>query len=55
MSKMEGRIRELEMELGSIQSNTSESAKAYQRAERRVKELQFQSDEDRKNQERYVS
>ena len=52
MSKMESRIRELEMELGKIQAQTSESAKAYQRAERRVKELQFQQDEDKKNQER---
>ena len=52
MSKLETRIRELEMELGGIQSRTSETAKAYQRAERRVKELQFQQDEDRKNQDR---
>merc|ERR1719195_2256316 len=50
MSKMESRIRELEMELGKIQAQTSELAKAYQRAERRVKELQFQQDEDKKNQ-----
>jgi len=52
MSKMESRIRELEMELGKIQGGTSESSKAFQRAERRVKELQFQQDEDKKNQER---
>ena len=52
MSKMESRIRELEMELGKIQGGTSESCKAFQRAERRVKELQFQQDEDKKNQER---
>merc|ERR1712241_310611 len=45
-------ISELEMELGKIQAQTSESAKAYQRAERRGKELQFQQDEDKKNQER---
>lgn len=51
MSKLETRIRELEMELGSIQAGTSESAKAYQRAERRVKELEFQREEDHKNQE----
>merc|ERR1711920_495438 len=48
MAKLEMRIRELEMELGSIQSKTGESYKAFQRAERRVKELQFQQDEDRK-------
>merc|ERR1711983_529152 len=39
-------------ELGAIQSKTGESYKAFQRAERRVKELQFQQDEDRKNQDR---
>merc|ERR1712203_340028 len=52
MAKLEMRIRELEMELGSVQSKTGESSKAFQRAERRVKELQFQQDEDRKNQDR---
>jgi myosin heavy chain 6/7 len=52
MSRLEMRIRELEVELGSVQSKTQENYKAYQRAERRVKELQFQQDEDRKNQER---
>merc|ERR1711976_431232 len=52
MAKLEMRIRELEMELGSVQSRTGESNKAFQRAERRVKELQFQQEEDRKNQDR---
>merc|ERR1712008_584984 len=52
MAKLEMRIRELEMELGSVQTRTGESYKAFQRAERRVKELQFQQDEDRKNQDR---
>merc|ERR1711983_45434 len=52
MAKLEMRIRELEMELGSVQSKTGESYKAFQRAERRVKELQFQQEEDRKNQDR---
>merc|ERR1712079_172180 len=41
MAKLEMRIRELELELGSVQSRTGESYKAFQRAERRVKELQF--------------
>merc|ERR1711935_112684 len=50
MAKLEMRIRELEMELGSVQSRTGESYKAFQRAERRVKELQFQQSEDHKNQ-----
>merc|ERR1712158_182355 len=49
MAKLEMRIRELEMELGSTQSKTSENFKAFQRAERRVKELQFQQEEDRKS------
>ena len=52
MSKLEMRIREPELELGSIQSKTGENYKAFQRAERRVKELQFQQEEDHKNQGR---
>merc|ERR1719365_421067 len=38
MAKMEMRIRELETELGNVQGRTSENMKAYQRAERKVKE-----------------
>ena len=45
MSKLEMRIRELELELGSIQAKTGEHYKSFQRAERRVKELQFQQEE----------
>merc|ERR1712018_449505 len=51
MAKLESRIREMEIELGGVQSKTSESFKAYQKAERRIKELQFQQDEDHKNQD----
>ena len=51
MSRLEMRIRELEIELGAVQSKTGENYKAFQRAERRVKELQFQQEEDRKNQD----
>merc|ERR1719384_1580667 len=51
MAKLESRIREMEIELGGVQSKTSESFKAYQKAERRIKELQFQIDEDHKNQD----
>merc|ERR1712121_305962 len=51
MSKLEMRIRELEMELGTVQTQTQDSYKSYQRAERRIKELQFQQDEDKKNQD----
>ena len=50
MSKLESRIRELEIELGSVQSRTSEAYKGFQKAERRIKELQFTQEEDHKNQ-----
>merc|ERR1719458_782324 len=52
MAKLESRIRELEVELGNVQSRTSDNMKGHQRAERKIKELQFQNDEDHKNQER---
>merc|ERR1711983_202896 len=52
IARMEARIRELEAELGNAQSRTPETYKAYQKCERRVKELQFQQDEEHKNQER---
>ena len=45
LARLEMRIRELEVELGAIQSKTGENYKAFQRAERRVKELQFQQEE----------
>merc|ERR1739844_282031 len=51
LAKLESRIRELEIELGSVQCKTGESYKAFQKAERRIKELQFQQDEDHKNQD----
>merc|ERR1711963_66858 len=52
LSKLELRIRELEAELGTTQAHTTESVKAFQRADRKVKELKFAQDEDKKNQER---
>merc|ERR1711899_479970 len=52
MAKLEGRIREMEMELGSVQSRTSETYKSYQKSERRIKELNFQREEDKKNSDR---
>merc|ERR1712140_74388 len=52
MAKLESRIRELEIELGNLQSKTGDTFKAFQKAERRTKELQFQQDEDHKNQDR---
>merc|ERR1711972_1002777 len=36
MAKLESRIREMEIELGGVQSKTSESSKAYQKSERRI-------------------
>ena len=52
MAKLETRIRELEVELGQTQARNSESGKMYQKCERKCKELSFQIDEDKKNQER---
>merc|ERR1711937_1084049 len=52
LAKLESRVRELEMELGNVQAQTSDNMKAHMKAERKVKELQFQNDEDRKNQDR---
>merc|ERR1711994_739504 len=52
MAKLEARIRELEIELGNVQCHTGDNMKAHQKAERKIKELQFQNDEDKKNQDR---
>merc|ERR1711962_759130 len=52
MAKLEMKIRELEAELASTQSRSGEAAKAFQRAERKAKELAFAQGEDRKNQDR---
>merc|ERR1711973_301546 len=49
---LESQFCELEIELGNSQSHTSESMKGHQKTERRCKELQFQIDEDKKNQDR---
>ena len=38
--------------LGNLQSKTAENQKAFQKSERRVKEVLFQNDEDKKNQDR---
>ena len=40
------------MDFCSTQAQTSEAVKAHHRGERKVKELMFSQDEDRKNQER---
>merc|ERR1712081_80319 len=52
MAKLEGKVRELEAELAGTQARYGEAAKAYQRSERKVKELQFSQSEDKKNQDR---
>ena len=52
MAKLEARVRELEMELGAAQCRTSDTYKGFQKSERKIKELQFQQDEEQKNQER---
>merc|ERR1711962_1765074 len=44
MAKLESRIRELEIELGNVQAHTGENSKAFQKSERRAKELLFQID-----------
>merc|ERR1712203_1314426 len=41
----------MEIELGTVQSKTSDAYKLFQKSERRIKELQFQQDEDKKNQD----
>jgi chromosome segregation ATPase len=52
MAKLEMKVRELEADLANTQARTGEYAKAYQRSERKVKELQFSQEEDKKNQDR---
>ena len=55
MAKLESRIKELEIELGVLQSRTGENTKHNQKAERKIKELQFQIEEDTKNQVKVIS
>lgn len=45
-------VRELESELDSEQRRHAETQKNARKADRRLKELAFQADEDKKNQER---
>merc|ERR1712108_130399 len=52
MNKMETRIRELESEMEAENRRYGDSTKNLRRSERRIKELSFASDEDRKNNER---
>ena len=52
MNKMETRIRELESETDAENRRLADSSKNLRRSERRIKDLSFAADEDRKNQER---
>lgn len=49
IANLEGRVRCLEQELDIEQRRHQETQKVHARAERRVKELEFQVEEDRKN------
>ena len=52
INKMETRIRELESEVDAESRRFADAAKNLRKSERRIKELTYASDEDRKNQER---
>ena len=52
MNKMDTRIRELESELDAENRRFGDAIKNLRKSERRIKELAFASDEDRKNHER---
>jgi chromosome segregation ATPase len=52
MNKMETRIRELESEMDAESRRMGDSQKNLRKSERRIKDLTFAADEDRKNAER---
>merc|ERR1719348_599245 len=52
IAKLETRVRELETELDAEQRRHQETAKNLRKTDRRLKELAFQAEEDRKNMER---
>ena len=52
MLRLESRIRELGIELGCARSRSSDVNNRYKKSERHLKEIQFQQEEDRKNQNR---
>merc|ERR1712026_365685 len=49
VQKLEARMRELENELDSDQKRTAESIKSNRKMERKIKEVPYQSEEDKKN------
>merc|ERR1712202_61136 len=52
MMKMDSRVRELESELDAESRRYADAQKNLRKSERRIKELTFASDEDKKNHER---
>ena len=52
MNKMETRIHELEAELDSENRRMMDATKNLKKSERRIQELTYQQEEDRKNHER---
>jgi chromosome segregation ATPase len=50
-TKLDAKIRELEAELDAEQRRLGDASKNFRRAERRIKELDFQYEEDRKQHE----
>merc|ERR1711976_752298 len=52
MNKMESRIRELESEVDAESRRCADAQKNLRKSERRIKEMTYASDEDRKNHER---
>jgi len=53
IAKLEEKIRMLESELGSCQVRSNETHKAALRSERRIREMEFASEEDKKKFNRY--
>merc|ERR1719325_470388 len=52
MNKMETRIRELESEVDAENRRMGDAQKNLRKSERRIKEMAYAADEDRKNHER---
>merc|ERR1712203_832499 len=52
MNKMETRIRELESEVDAEARRMGDSIKNLSKSERRIKEMSYAADEDKKNQQR---
>merc|ERR1719162_1278955 len=51
MNKMEGRVRELTSEVDAEARRSGDAVKNLRKSERRIKEMTYASDEDRKNHE----